>query len=397
MAPRLSNLGICYEAIQRIYRNAVICQLRKRLSEAYGEQYEDRVKGPFKKEWEAIKAAAEERRLTGEVEGALVDSLDFLGVNHFFNLFESFYPQIFPVDNGLHPAQLKSNRQTILGWVKSVKNLRDPLSHPAERDYTFEDAFAMLDPARRVLLRLDLQSEATDVKAWMNELQGLSIAIDAVAEPLEDRLPPPETIIVDFVGRETELLALSEWFETPDTRRWALAGEGGKGKSAIAYRFATQIKNLAPDPFQMVIWLSAKKRRFDEGEILDVATPDFGDLSTALDSLLSAYGWDECRTKPLVDRKIQVLQLLEEFPAFLVVDDADSLEGTSEDAAEFFTFDVPRTRTKVLLTSRRVLFGMGNTTTHVSGLEGQDALDFISSRCRLTELGRVHTSEVLQR
>jgi tetratricopeptide (TPR) repeat protein len=400
MAPKLSNLGICYEAVQRVYRNAVISGVRSTLKTAYPADYQSKIRGIFKKEWDEISASANERRLTGEISNSLLDDLDVLGVNHFYNLFESFYPVLFADDANLSSGQLKTNRQAVLGWAKSVKNMRDPLSHPSEADYSYEDAFAMLDPARRILIKLKLAEAAAEIKAWMDELVGLSVRSEAAAEPLEDALPPKETIIVDFVGRRRELGALAEWFYDPNSRRWALAGEGGKGKSAIAYWFATEIKFTAPQPYQIVLWLSAKRKRFDEGRIVSVATPDFSNLDTALNQILTAYGWTESSDLPLLERKKKVLEIFENFPALLVVDDADSLEGESEDAAEFFTLEVPNTRTKVLLTSRRVLFGMGNTTTHVSGLEGQDALDFIGSRCKLMEMDftlvRGHIQDMLR-
>ena len=50
-----------------------------------------------------------------------------------------------------------------------------------------------------------------------------------------------------------------------------------------------------------------------------------------------------------------------------MMDDADALGEPSEDTAEFFTFHVPQTKTKVLLTSCRMLFGMGNTTIYAAG------------------------------
>ena len=70
----------------------------------------------------------------------------------------------------------------------------------------------------------------------------------------------------------------------------------------------------------------------------------------------------------------------------MIVDDIDSLEGQDEDAIEFFTFSVPQTKTKVLLTSRRVVFGMGKITTHIEGFDNRDAERFIFSRCRLLDL-----------
>jgi tetratricopeptide (TPR) repeat protein len=398
--PSLSNLSVCYEAVQRVYRNAVLSYVRKRLKTAGIAEFNEKVQAPFKREWAEIAAAAQERRLTGEVSNELIDDLDILGVNHFYNLFEAYYSYLIEEPKDTHHIQAKSNKQALLGWAKAVKNLRDPVSHPSASDFSFEDSFAMLDPARRILLRLQLQEAADEVKAWMQQLTGLTIAIDTTTEPLEDRLPAKESIIVDFVGRAKELEALEGWLDDPNTRRWALAGEGGKGKSAIAYRFATKVKYLAPEPYQLVMWISAKRRRFDEGSVVDIKTPDFTDMSSALEQILNAYGWDEFNEQTLAERKAKVLELLDNFPAVLIVDDADSLEGQSEDAVEFFSLSVPQTRTKVLLTSRRVLFGMGNTTTHVSGLEGQDAADFISSRCRLTELDiniiRPHTAEILK-
>jgi tetratricopeptide (TPR) repeat protein len=386
--PQISNLGICYEAIQRIYRNSVITKVRSTLKTKYADHFEERVKGIFKKEWDEIEGAAQQRRISGEVEHGLVDALDVLGVNHFYNLFEAFYVDIFPEDRSVHPAQAKANKQTLLNWSKTIKNLRDPLSHPAEGDYSFHDAFSMLDPARRILSRIGDHAGSEEIRTWMDELQGLVIKteIDPAVQKLDSLLPPSESVAVDFVGRTRELSALQAWFDDTSSKRWALAGEGGKGKSAIAYRFSTTIVELAPAPFQMVIWLSAKQRRFDEGETLSIASPDFSDLDTALNYLLSAFGWREHLHSDLNAKREATLKLLAEFPSLIVVDDADTLEGMAEDAAEFFALDLPRTRSKVLLTSRRVLFGMGNKTTHVSGLMGEEAQDFISSRCRLTEL-----------
>jgi hypothetical protein len=176
---------------------------------------------------------------------------------------------------------------------------------------------------------------------------------------LEDRLPPRESVVSEFVGRHVELEELWRWFSDPTSRRWSLSGEGGKGKSALAYRFATEVKFKAPEPFQIVLWISAKQKRFDEGKIVIVNDPDFYDLDSALSRILVEYGWTEEADLGVERKRERALELLNSFPALLIVDDADTLEGKAEDAAEFFTFYVPQTKTKVLLTSRRVLFGMG--------------------------------------
>ena len=56
-----------YEAIQRKYRNSVIRQIRKTLKSKYGEDWEEQVKKPFRKEWDQIKSNADLSRQTGEI------------------------------------------------------------------------------------------------------------------------------------------------------------------------------------------------------------------------------------------------------------------------------------------------------------------------------------------
>src|SRR5581483_11000691 len=390
-----SNLAICYQGIQRTYRNAIVDYIRVRLRQSFPLDYLEKLKKPFEKEWESIAESAFERRQTGEIGGNIVDEFDLLGVNHFYNIFEAHFEHLCP--SCLEANQKKKARQALLQWMKTIKNLRDPLSHPSEQDFGFEDSFILLDSARRVLSQLGLQKDAGLIKSLIDELSGGRPSITSEREPLEDRLPPRESIVVDFVGRQKELRNLWTWFEDPVTRRWALAGEGGKGKSALAYKFATDVKLAAPRLFQIVLWLSAKKRRFLEGTAVSIDTPDFADLDTALNKILTCYGWAEEVGAVTEIKKKRVLELIDTFPALMVVDDVDTLEGQDEDAIEFFSFVVPQTRTKVLFTSRRQVFGMGGTTTHIGGLEDQDAERFIFSRCRLMELDpSVLTKEVIR-
>jgi hypothetical protein len=382
----LSNLTICYEAIQRVYRNAVVRYVREKMRSAYPADYVERVRKPFEKEWDKMRASAEERRRTGELVTAIVDEFDLLSVNHFFNLFDADHLLLCPYSEASDKDQRTKERSALLGWMKAVKNLRDPLSHPSDEDLGFEDAFVLVDCARRVLSRLGLEDDAGKVKTLADKLSGRPALVGTEVEPLEGRLPPRELIVVDFVGRERELQILREWFDDPLSRRWALAGEGGKGKSALAFQFAREIRMKAPEPFRIVAWLSAKRRRFEEGTVTAINDPDLSDLDSALSCILQHYGWIEEIGHPLERRRVRVLELLNEFPALLVVDDIDTLEGEAEEAIEFFTLTVPQTKSKVLLTSRRTVFGMGGTTTHIGGFTDSDAEAFIVSRAQLMGL-----------
>jgi tetratricopeptide (TPR) repeat protein len=241
----------------------------------------------------------------------------------------------------------------------------------------------MIDCAFRVLEGLELPA-SIQLRNIIDDLipkQGK----DSVEspDPLQHSLPPRESVVVDFVGRRAELKYLWEWLEDAHARRWAIAGEGGKGKSAIAYEFAAGVRFAAPNNIEAVWWLSAKKKRFMDRRVVQASTPDFDDLSSAYDKLLSNYGRNDFLDMGVEKRKAKVLKLLDEIPALVVVDDLDSLEGDDEAAIEFFTLSVPATKSKVLLTTRRTVFGMAHTTTHVSGMSPEDFDKFLKSRCAM--------------
>ncbi len=382
-----SNFTICYEGIQRTYRNALVGHIRAALVLAFNERAQEQLHRPFKQEeWDTITRNASTPRNTGVLDGAMPDDFDLLSVNHFFNLFECHYDILCPNPKKTEQADKAAERRKLLEWIRTIKELRDPTSHPPEQDLSYEDSFVLLDCARRTLLRLSSSDAAGRIHELMGALSGRPLAQVAADEPLEANLPPHETIVIDFVGRETELRALWDWLSNPLSRRWALSGAGGKGKTAVAYQFACDVRAKAPEPLQVVLWLSAKKRRFEEGTTKPIPTPDFTDLDTALTQLLIQYGWTEDATGSIESKRARALQLLDKFPALIVVDDIDSVEQSAEDAIEFFSLTVPQTQSKVLFTSRRVLWGMGNTTTQIGGFGEADAARFIDSRLRLMEL-----------
>jgi tetratricopeptide (TPR) repeat protein len=196
-------------------------------------------------------------------------------------------------------------------------------------------------------------------------------------------MPSSSEIAIEFVGRAKELEELATWLTENRSNYWLLTGEGGKGKSAIAFEFATRIAHECPEELEAIIWLSAKRHRFLDGKMVEVAEPDFIDLSSLLNELARAYGFVKFIGLPVEERRTEVFDLLKELPALIVADDIDSLAHSSEDAIAFLQSVATRTNTKVLFTSRRVPFGMGAMLTQVTGLDVNDAELFIESRVRL--------------
>jgi hypothetical protein len=109
---------------------------------------------------------------------------------------------------------------------------------------------------------------------------------------------------------------------------------------------------------QAVAWMSAKRRRYVEGAVRDIPSPDFTNLESALDLLLEFFQEME-QLESLDAKRERVLERLSLHPTLLVVDDIDSISDAPEDidpdtgdVYEFFTDDVMHTKSRVLFTSR---------------------------------------------
>lgn len=386
----LSSDTLVYEAIQRIFRNAVISHVRECLSLSYPDTWLDEVHKCFKEEeWTSARLSADSATNLGYVDRKAQDDLDILGVNNFYGLFEKHFPQLIPEEE-MPPAEFVPKlRQSVLGWLREIKGVRDPVSHPPSEDMSLADALRSVDSTSRVSRKLHLESTASELGEVFGELlsrASTSPETGASGIHLEDSLPPRESVVVDFVGRESELTDLWRWLTDDASTRWLLSGDGGKGKSAVAYKFAADVALAAPADLAAVFWLSAKRRRFLEGEVVDVRSPDFWDLDSALNKLLSDYGFGDEARKSTEAKRLMVLDLLEELPCLLVVDDLDSIPPENEDVVAFMTHDAPNHKTKVLVTSRRQFAGMGRSCTAISGLDEEAAAVFLRSRAALMEI-----------
>ena len=387
-----STNSICFEGICRVYRNTVVKHIRGVLGSKYPDDWQDKISAPFHKEWEDIRGAAEIRRNTGELDGSLIDDADLLGVNHFYNLFESYFDDLFSGTEKLSGSDRRQSKQALLIWARNIKNLRDPvLGHPAEADVTDEDAYIMLDSARRILEYIDVHAAVT-VAGLRDSVRrsGGNSAADVFEKQRQleaSTLPPREIVAPRFVGRRTELEELNSWLRDPYSRVWLLAGDGGKGKTAIAYQFAVETLQEPPDDLEIVIWLSAKARRFVSGQTVDVEDPNFADLESALDWVLQAYGAPNAEEKDLGAKEEECRTYLSQLPALIILDDVDSLDRQHlESTMSYFLYRNPALKSKILLTSRRVPLGMEHTQVKGFELGSADGISFIRSRLDIYHL-----------
>ena len=144
-----------YQGIQRIYRNAVVRHLRTTLRDEHPEDWESVLQGPFAKEWPTIVENAHLSRTIGVISSTLRDAADYLGVNHFYNLFDTHFELLFPAQGRTTPEARKQEKAAVLGWAKEIKTVRDPESHPPSEDMDIHDVVRQLDNARRICSKFD--------------------------------------------------------------------------------------------------------------------------------------------------------------------------------------------------------------------------------------------------
>jgi tetratricopeptide (TPR) repeat protein len=339
------------------------------------------MKGLFGESWEKAARNAALSRDQGGTATTIKDEYDLLGVNHFYELFDKFWDKLFSAEAGHPQATPRPVKSKALGNLKAIKDGRDPLSHPVDEEISHEEAMGLLIDAKQVVTALGLHAPAADLSELITQLE----RVDQVPATVVRHLPPQDAIYLEFIGRTTVLNDLTAWYAQPDNRRCLLAGDGGKGKSAIAYRFAQQLA-FNPGSYQLIIWLSAKRRKFQEGSVVPIATPDFTTADDAINRLLLEYGATTDDLQAPTAKKQQLLvEFLNSYPAFLIADDIDTVLD-DYDVVSLFTHVIPHTKTAVLLTSRRDIPGIKSFV--VKGFEAPEAETFIHSRISLYGLDR---------
>lgn len=397
----LTNRELCNQGILSHYRDAVVDHICVTLSAKYPDDWQERVRKPFKNEWATIREHAESPINQGvSAERTLKDPEDLLDVRHFRNLFEAHFDLFFPGLEDTPEVDRKGLRTNILHWAGTIKMVRDQLAHPSGVDITPEDAAYALLAVERILQRIN-KDAAQKVNDLWQTVVGPNKTIQPTvvgpnAPPLQ-LLPRPyfpkweEMVTVDkFVGREDELKGLRDWLGGPDLYHCrVLVGDGGKGKSAIAYEFASEVSRNRPEGLAIVIWLSAKKVQFQGGADEDKDS-DFWDLDSAVNGILKAYqkigGPNGYEAMEPMAKSAECLEWLETYPALIVLDDFDSLEKrggmgeTLRETRNFFDKELLRkdTKSRVLLTSRVRIPGLEDKFEQaVAGFSREDGEQFI--------------------
>jgi len=220
----------------------------------------------------------------------------------------------------------------------------------------------------------------------------LSPADLANEESLDHNLPDRTFICSRFVGRKTDIGELWTWLADDFSRVRLIAGEGGLGKTSLAYRFAEEVASRSVRPFERVVWLTAKERQFIAYEDAHRVTghTDFHDADSLFRAIASAHGaidsdFDGLDTRELMELALQNCAAM---PTFVVVDDVDSLSPPDQQRALEFGMRAPRC-TKMLLTTRINFSYSPDNVLKLDGLPKDEFREFVvvlRTRYQLPEL-----------
>lgn len=200
--------------------------------------------------------------------------------------------------------------------------------------------------------------------------------ITAPLSRVSHNLPDRNVICPQVVGRKEALEHLWRWLPDDLSHVKVLAGEGGIGKSSVAYEFADQVSLLNRQEFQQVVWLSAKQRQFRPltNSYDEIAETHFGTYDELLDRICDFLAiTDTERSESPRPKKLRLIKHgFEIMPSLVVVDDIDSLEDVEQRQALELGFLLSGTKTKLLLTTRNNIIYSGDVCYTVRGIEKQE-------------------------
>lgn len=289
---------------------------------------------------------------------------DLYGIEHIWNIING-NPAAFPQFHG--SAGTKRRSQELL---EQISELRHNLAHRRTRHIL---------PKRNLIRAMDncvyvLESLGSPkALIFENIYDSLISGTLPWGRPLDGQIPPSDEIYTEFVGRSGHLDSVSNWLFETDHPQHLVWGYGGSGKSALAYKFAHDIKEGGNSKLLATCWVSAKKEEFYSGETRK-RHEDFDDLNTFVRAVWTSLYDDNDQPEPE-----DLIKELKETPILLVVDDFDTVANDA-DLSEYILYNLRNTAARVLLTSRHILAGVRGT--EVTPFNDDELKEFVELRSK---------------
>lgn len=293
---------------------------------------------------------------------------ELYGVEHLGNIVAGNWKTVY--------SELLGNKERTLVYLGEIAEVRHNVSHRRRRHVLRRSEVVRLAQNCAMLLR---GIGSTDATRYERVVESLNTGGTPWGTGLAGYLPPQDEVVEEFVGRPDQMRDLTSWLagERPQLLVW---GDGGAGKSALAYEFAREMRVAAPVGLNAVCWVSAKRIEFVAGEARPKRA-DFIDRESLVKAIFNAMYETDISDEELSEQML--LDQLRELPSLIVVDDFDTVLE-DEPLVEFLMYEVRSTGSRVLFTSRNKVPGI--PCIEVLGFEGDELVDFVRLRAVEHEL-----------
>jgi len=203
--------------------------------------------------------------------------------------------------------------------------------------------------------------ESIDIANYINKkgyLNANPIPESFFQEYLTQNNLPSENYDLDggFVGREKEIKELQKLILSKQDRIITIIGAGGLGKTAVALKLAYRFLTNPDNPFQIIIWLSAKKDKLTDDGIVKII-PDIDDSHSLVKEILklvdySAYETLNRGNVPVESFQEYLFNIFNKLECLLIIDNLETI--LNDPGIIDFLREFPRP-SQILITSRKGL------------------------------------------
>lgn len=194
-------------------------------------------------------------------------------------------------------------------------------------------------------------------------------------------LPDRNFICARFVGRHQEIEGLWSWFADEFSHVRVLAGEGGLGKTSIAYRFAEVLCKETNAGIERIVWLTAKKTQFSgiENRTIDVPNTNFSNYHELLYEICSELGFLQAELEGASEKLLKkyIQEGTKVTSTLVIVDDVDSLQVEEQRKVLEIGFLFGGTNSRLLLTTRVNLSYSSDIAIQIKGFDFEDYKKYI--------------------
>lgn len=206
--------------------------------------------------------------------------------------------------------------------------------------------------------------------------------IDRV-RPIYSDLPDRDFICPDFIGRQDYLSKLFAWLTDDFTCVRVLAGEGGLGKTSIAFQFASEVARANLVDAEAVIWLTAKRFQFRaiSNQYEELISCHFSTSRELFETLAKNLGEVRTDWSDITDQDFprMLRSLGQHLKVFFVIDDLDSLDIDEQKRCIEVCQQLSGLGSRFLFTTRKNATASTSTAIEVEGLEAEDYSKLVAS------------------